>query len=409
MSGTSRPRGGRGPRGGHEGDRASAVVVGGGVIGLAVAWRASQAGVAVTVLDPAPGRGASYAAAGMLTPATEVTFGEERMFAVNRASADRYPAFVAELAELTGQDPGYRRCGTLSVALDDDDRVALRQVQPLQDALGFAAEWLTGRECRRLEPMLTPALRGGLLCPDDHQVDNRRLAAALLAAAERSGVRLRREPAAGLLVEADRATGVRTGSGEVVRADTVVLAAGCWSATLPGLPPEAAPPVRPVKGQILRLRVPPAYAPFVSHNLRGLIKGGGVYLVPRADGELVVGATVEEQGFDTTVTAGGVYELLRDAHELVPGLTELPLVETHAGLRPGSPDNAAMIGPTALPGLVLATGHHRNGILLTPVTADGVAELLATGTLPQLLAPCLPGRFAGKPVGAGASREGVPA
>jgi glycine oxidase len=387
-SGTGRTAG---PTADHERD---AVVVGGGVIGLATAWRASQRGLRVTVLDPAPGSGASYAAAGMLTPATEVTFGEEHMFAVNRASADRYPDFVAEVEEASGLDAGYRRCGTLSVALNDDDRLALRQVQPLMASLGLAADWLTGRECRRLEPMLTPALRGGLLCPDDHQVDNRKLAAALEVAAVRAGVELRREAAAELLVEADRATGVRAAGGERLHARTVVLAAGCWSPRLPGLPAGVVPPVRPVKGQILRLSVPAGYAPFVSRTLRGLIKGGGVYLVPRADGELVVGATVEEQGYDTTVTAGGVYELLRDAHELVPSVTELPLVQTHAGLRPGSPDNTPIVGPTALAGLVLATGHGRNGILLTPVTADAVADLLATGEMPALLAPCRPGRFA---------------
>ncbi|MGH3344934.1 MAG: FAD-dependent oxidoreductase, partial [Carbonactinosporaceae bacterium] len=176
----------------------------------------------------------------------------------------------------------------------------------------------------------------------------------------------------------------------------VVLAAGGWSAALPGLPPAALPPVRPVKGQILRLRVGPALAPFLTHTVRATVRGSGVYLVPRAGGELVVGSTVEEMGFDTTVTAGGVYELLRDAHEVVPAVTELALVETLAGLRPGSPDNAPIIGPGALPGLVLATGHFRNGILLTPVTADAVAELLATGQTPAVITPFGPGRFRGR-------------
>ncbi|MBH0246808.1 FAD-dependent oxidoreductase, partial [Streptomyces cavourensis] len=160
------------------------------------------------------------------------------------------------------------------------------------------------------------------------------------------------------------------------------------------LPEEVVPPVRPVKGQVLRLTVPPAYAPFLSRTVRAVVRGGHVYLVPRENGELVVGATSEEMGWDTTVTAGGVYELLRDAHELVPGITELPLTETRAGLRPASPDNAPLLGPTALPGLLLATGHHRNGVLLTPVTGDAMAEALTTGELPEVARPFAPGRFA---------------
>jgi glycine oxidase len=174
----------------------------------------------------------------------------------------------------------------------------------------------------------------------------------------------------------------------------VVLAAGCWSGSIEGLPPGVVPAVRPVKGQTVRLRIPAAYAPFLHRNVRGLVKGGHVYLVPREDGELVIGATVEEMGYDTQVTAGSVYELLRDARELVPAITELPLTETHAGLRPGTPDNAPLLGPTALPGLVLATGHYRNGVLLTPVTADAVAAYLADGALPDVAAPFTPDRFA---------------
>jgi glycine oxidase len=174
----------------------------------------------------------------------------------------------------------------------------------------------------------------------------------------------------------------------------VVLAAGSLSGRLPGIPDDALPPVRPVKGQVLRLTVPKRFAPFLSRTVRAVVRGSHVYLVPRENGELVIGATSEELGWDTTVTAGGVYELLRDAHELVPGITELPLTETRAGLRPGSPDNAPLLGPTELPGLLLATGHYRNGVLLTPVTGDAMAHALATGELPDEARPFTPKRFA---------------
>lgn len=379
------------------------VVVGGGVIGLSVAWQCAKRGLDVTVVDPAPGSGASYAAAGMLAPVTEAHYGEESLLTLNLAAARRYPSFAAELADASGMSAGYRDQGTLVVALDGGDRAVLDDLHRYQQRLGLAAQPLTGRECRRLEPMLAPTIRGGLLVESDHSVDNRRLVTALLTAAEHSGVAVRRERAVELLVEGDRAVGVRTASGARATGD-VVLAAGCWSDELGGLPADAVPPVRPVKGQILRLRSTAA-TPFLNRTVRGVVKGSGVYLVPRADGEIVVGATVEEQGYDTRVTAGGVWELLRDARELLPGITELELVETLAGLRPGTPDNAPLIGATTLPGLVLATGHYRNGILLAPVTADAVAELLTTGVLPEVAQPFSPARFAGRELVAGGVRR----
>ncbi len=376
------------------GTRAEVLVVGGGIIGLVVAWRAAQRGLGVTVLDPAPGGGAAQVAAGMLAPVTELQYGEEPLLRLGMASNERWAAFAAELTEASGGlDTGYRQCGTIAVALDADDREELRELHAFHRRLGLDSQWLTGREARRLEPMLAPGVRGGLHVTDDHQVDGRRLAAALVRACERAGAVLHRAEAAALLVEDDRATGVRLADGGTLTAERVVLAAGSRSHLLPGLPPGVLPAIRPVKGQVLRLRVPEAYRPFLSRNVRAVVRGGHLYLVPRADGELVIGATSEELGHDTTVTAGGVYELLRDAHELVPGITELPLVETGAGLRPGSPDNAPLLGPTALPGLVAATGHYRNGVLLTPVTGDLLAAYLATGDLPELARPFSPHRF----------------
>lgn len=370
------------------------LVVGGGIIGLVTAWRAAQRGFSTAVLDPEPGGGAAQVAAGMLAAVTELHYGEQTLLALNLASAHRYPDFAAELTDLTGLDLGYRRCGTLAVALDADDRAHLRELHALQQQSGLDSEWLSGRECRRLEPMLAPGVRGGLRVDGDHQVDPRRLAAALVAACERAGVVFHRTWVERLTVARDRATGVVTRADTTLAADQVVLAAGSLSGRLTGVPDDVLPPVRPVKGQVLRLTVPERHAPFLSRTVRAVVRGSHVYLVPRENGELVVGATSEELGWDTTVTAGGVYELLRDAHELVPGITELPLTETRAGLRPGSPDNAPLLGPTALPGLLLATGHYRNGVLLTPVTGDALAHALSTGELPDEARPFTPKRFA---------------
>ncbi|MFG2174575.1 glycine oxidase ThiO [Streptomyces niveus] len=373
------------------------LVVGGGIIGLVTAWRAAQRGLGVAVLDPEPGGGAARVAAGMLAAVSELDHGEQTLLGLNIASARLYPDFVAELESVTGQDTGYRACGTLAVALDSDDRAQLRELHALQRRSGLESEWLTGRECRRLEPMLAPGVRGGLRVDGDHQIDPRRLAAALVTACERAGVVFHRAWAERLRVVGDRAAGVTLAGGPEQGAELdagqVVIAGGSLSGRLAGVPDDVVAPVRPVKGQVLRLTVPRPYAPFLSRTLRAEVRGSHIYLVPRENGELVLGATSEELGWDTTVTAGGVYELLRDAHELLPGITELPLTETRAGLRPTSPDNAPLLGPTALPGLHLATGHHRNGVLLTPVTGQVMATVLTTGELPDDARPFAPGRF----------------
>jgi len=367
------------------------IVIGGGVIGLAIAWRSAVRGLSVIVFDDEPGSGASHFAAGMLAPVTEVHYGEADLLQLNRAAAHRYPSFVAELEEASRTTVGYRECGTLAIAFDTDDKAALADLQQYQASLGLTSKPLTARECRALEPYLAPSVRGGLLVEGDHQVDNRRLVRALLAACHRAGVQFHRQRATEVVVDRDRVVGV-----DDLRAAHTVLAAGCWSGDLKGLPSSALPPVRPVKGQILRLQADPT-RPLINHNVRAIVRGRPIYLVPRTDGEIVLGATSEELGFDQTVTVGGVSELLADARELLPGITELALAESSAGLRPGSPDNAPMIGPSELPGLVIATGHYRNGILLTPVTADGVAELLAAGVMPAEFKPFDPRRFSAVP------------
>jgi glycine oxidase len=378
---------------GPSGRSADVVVVGGGVIGLAVAWCAAKASLTPVVVDPDPGSGASFAAAGMLAPVTEAHYGEEELVQLNLAGAALWPRFAAELEAEAGEPVGYLACGTLAVAADGDDWAVLRELHRFEVELGLSAELLTPRECRHLEPLLAPGIRGGLLAVGDHQVDSRAVLRALLAALERQGVEVRREAVAELVVRGGRAAGVRLAGGDEISSDAVVLSAGCWSAGIGGLPPEAAPPVRPVKGQILRL-AGPASAKVASRTVRGFVRGSPVYLVPRSDGRVVVGATAEEQGFDTTVQAGAVFGLLRDAIELIPAVGELELVEARAGLRPGSPDNAPLVGRSPLPGLAVATGHYRNGMLLAPITAMGLTSLLAGGAVPVELEPFAPTRFA---------------
>jgi glycine oxidase len=363
------------------------VVIGGGVIGLATAWRARAGGVDVELVDPAPGRGASWAAAGMLAPVTEVHYGEEALLHLNLRAAERYPSFVAELESYTSMNVGYRRTGTIMVARDTDENEELGDLWRFQQRLGLASERLRSRECRRLEPGLSPSVRGGIFVENDHQIDNRALVAALLDACERSGVRLRSDSAAEIAISRDRVTGVILESGDTLQAGAVLVAAGCRSNLIAGVPPGVIP-VRPVKGQLLHLSGPPG-TDVASHTVRGL----DVYAVPRGDGRLVVGATAEELGFDERVTAGAVYTLLRDMYELLPGITELELRETAVGLRPGSPDNEPLIGRTTIDGLLCATGHYRNGVLLTPVTADAVIETLTGGEEPEFARPFSPQRF----------------
>lgn len=368
---------------------APVVVVGGGVVGLACAWRAGAAGLDVTVVDPAPGSGASWVAAGMLAPVTEAHFGEEALLRLNLEASRRYPGFVEELESAAGGEVAYEASGTLLVARDGDELAVLDELHDFRSGLGLPARRLRARECRSTEPALAPGVRGGLLVEGDHRVDPRALTSALVAACGRAGVALVRRRVSSLRISGGAVCGVGLEGGGEIAASAVVLCAGCWSASIDGLP-NGALPVRPVKGQLLHLR-DPARRPVCAHTLRST----GAYLVPRRDGRVVVGGTVEEKGFDTSVTAGAVLELLEEAAELVPAVRELDLVEALAGLRPGTPDNAPMIGATSVPGLVAATGHYRNGVLLAPVTADHVARLLVTGEGEPGMEPFSPRRFEG--------------
>ncbi len=350
-----------------------AVIVGGGVIGLSCAWRIAQRGARVVLIDRAdPPAGATWVAAGMLAPVGELAFGEPELLKMTLAAAQLYPDFVAELESASGVSTDYRRDGALHVALDRDEAAELRRVHELQRSLGLGAEWLPPRRCRELEPGLTPSFNGGVHASSEASVDPRALSEALLSCLESEDVVLLPETEVeAALLDGDRIAGVRTESGRELPAAAVILATGAWSAQARWLPDSARPPVRPVKGQILELRARDGAAP-----CRRIVASERVYLVPRPDGRLIVGATVEEQGFDTAVTAGGVHELLREAYRLLPEVAEMELVEATAGLRPGTPDNLPLIGASGVEGLLWATGHYRNGILLAPLTANMLVEEL---------------------------------
>ena len=369
------------------------VIVGGGLVGLSSAWRAAQAGMQVAVVDPAPGSGASGVAAGMLAPVTEVHYGEEALLRLNIAGARRWPGFAAELESASGSMVGYQQDGTLLVGFDADDHRVLDDLHRFQQELGLDVERLRSRACRAQEPMLSPRVRGGLLAREDHQVDPRRVTAALVSACRGAGVRLVADEVVAVEKDDDRVGGVRLRDGGHLPARQVVLAAGAASSRVPGLGAELRPPVRPVKGQILRLRSRDG-AQHLSMAVRGVVQGRSIYLVPRRDGEVVVGATQEELGDDVAVTAGGVRELLDSAAAIVPGIDEFLLVETAAGSRPGTPDNRPLVGPSTLPGLLIATGHHRNGVLLTPITSEAVVAFLLHRPPPDEMAvadPLRPG------------------
>ncbi len=373
-------------------------ILGGGVIGLSIAWRAAQRGMSVAVLErEMVGAGASRVAAGMLAPASEAEFGEAaaRLLDLGLRSAAAWPAFAEELSAASGTEIAINRAGTLMLAHDDDEARELTRQIELRESLGLPARRLRPSQARELEPALAPGVRLAMHIPEEGSVDPRPVIAALRVACERADVTIREhvgacevalsdggaiparptgspEPNPGL---ADaRASGVRLADGELVSASTVIVAAGAWSGQIGGVPPQSRPPVRPVKGQILRLRDPagPGLA-------TAALRYAGGYIVPRGDGRYVLGATVEEKGFDASPTAGGIHELLEAAREILPGITELQIEEIAVGFRPGTPDNTPIVGPSEIAGLIWATGHHRGGILLAPLTAELALEPLASG------------------------------
>jgi glycine oxidase len=371
---------------------ADVVIAGGGVIGTAIAWRAARAGLTVILVDPDDdAEKASLVAAGMLGPVSESVFGEQDLLNLNLLAIGRFPGFTEELEQATGHVIGLRTEGTLAVAYDSDDLAALKRLTAFRHSIGLQAQELDGRQCRKLEPFLAPGTRGGVLATGDLSVDNRRYLAALREAAARAGVRT----ITGIVTEVAAQDGrvrVITDATPDLSAPQAVVAAGWATGKISGVPDPVRKAVRPVKGQILRLRHPRGMPPIATHTIRATVQGRDVYIVPRADGEVVIGATQEERD-DTAATAGAVHDLLRDAMTALPAISELILAEVSVGLRPGSQDNGPIVGPTDTAGLIVATGHFRNGILLSAATADAVTALLTNRQPGAQWLPFTPGRL----------------
>jgi glycine oxidase len=397
---------------------ADVAVIGGGVVGHGIAWEARRSGRSVVLIDEAPGSGASWAAAGMLAPVSELHYQEEGLLELMLESSARWPEFAAALT--AGEDAGYLTTPTLAVGADPADRRALMDLRDVQRTHGLDVEPLTIREARSREPLISPAISCALDIPADHQVDPRRLVRAIAAGLAGHGQEIAaaggyavREHAAGLLWDGGRVCGVRLAGGGSVRAAETVVANGLAAAQLKNLPEALHLPLRPVYGDILRLRVPAHLQPLLTATVRGMVRGVPVYIVPRQDGTVVIGATQREDGVPGT-SAGGVYQLLRDAQVLLPAVAELELLEATARARPGTPDNAPLLGRvpargqgpgTDVAGLIIATGFFRHGVLLTPAAAVICRQLMDGITDPRWAA-FRPGRFSAglaDPVGAAAA------
>jgi glycine oxidase len=404
---------------------ADVAVIGGGVIGHGIAWEARRSGRSVVLIDDAPGSGASWAAAGMLAPVSELHYQEEDLLDVMLESSSRWPAFAADLARAGAADTGYITTPTLAIGADAADRRALMDLRSVQQANGLLVEPLPLREARAREPLLSPAISCALDIPADHQVDPRKLVASLrqvlavhkpgagtAVAGARDGFAVD-HLATGLRWEGGRVNGVTLANGGTVIAGETIVANGVQAASLAGLPDGLHLPLRPVYGDILRLAVPRHLRPLVTSTVRGLVHGVPVYIVPRQDGTVVIGATQREDalsaagdgtGAGSAVSAGGVYQLLRDAQALLPAVAELELLESTARARPATPDNAPLLGrvPASaagtghIPGLIIATGFFRHGVLLTPGAAAICRDLL-DGRHEARWDALSPGRFSGLP------------
>lgn len=365
------------------------IVVGAGIIGLSTAWRLRCRGVVVTIVDPAPAMGASHAAAGMLAPAAEVVWGQSPLYSLMRASADLYPDFAAELAAASGHELGYSSAETFVCAGDRADLASLRELVDLQRSAGFDVSLIPGSRARDLEPSLAPGVCGAVMIPGDHSIDPRRVTGALLAVLREDIVRARVNA---LISEADQTVGAELEDGTRLKADQVVVAAGSSCNDISGVPPL---PLRQVWGEVIRLRAPQALTPLLTRTIRGLVNSRPVYVVPRPDGELVLGATSRENGRSGT-NAGGVHQLLRDAERLVPAILEAEITDITTRARPGSPDDVPIIGRID-PGCVISTGFFRHGILLAPLgaglTADLVCGSVSQSRPPGTLSAVGPERF----------------
>jgi glycine oxidase len=341
------------------------VIAGGGLIGASVAFELAQAGLKVGVFDRGePGREASWASAGILSPAPESP-AMISMVPLAKASMDLYPALVANVEEISGEKVGFRPKGTIDVFFSKDAISDLSTLIALHHGMGLKAEPLRPEDARDLEPSISPELEAAALRPDEASIDNRAFTHAMLSAGKKSGVEIFADAGVtGIVKDGGRCTGLKLGN-ETVSAKWTVIAAGCFSAEIEGVKEFA--PVRPAKGQMVSLRAD-------GLKIERVIWGERVYIVPRNDGRILVGATVEYVGFDKQITAGGIGKILSAAIEIVPDLANARIEETWAGLRPDSPDHLPILGPTDVEGLLIATGHFRSGILLTPITARVVRQ-----------------------------------
>jgi len=362
------------------------IIVGGGVIGLAIARALGLRGVTkVTLIERGqPGAEASWAAGGILAPQVEADHPDD-FFRLAAASRDLYPAFAASLKSESGVDVELDQTGTIYAGFTDEDEKELRARYEWQSSEGLSVEWLTAEEAHQLEPHVSPRVQCGLRFPNDYQIENRRLVEALLIANDKLGMRLLKDTVVGeLKIEGGRITGVETSSG-FAAAPAVVLAAGAWASLIKSNGAQIQ--IEPVRGQMLCFESRPQIARHVIYSSRG-------YLVPRRDGRLLAGSTTEQAGFDKRVTGEGERAIRSMANEIAPATEHLPLIGSWAGFRPRAADDLPVLGPDPeIDGLFYATGHYRNGILLTPITADSIAAAIVDGVAPPMLAVFSPDRF----------------
>jgi glycine oxidase len=345
------------------------VVAGGGLIGASIAFELAQAGLHVGVFDARePGREASWASAGIISPAPEGP-GMIPLVALSKASAAMYPKFIEAVQEASGQKVEYRPNGAMEVFWEGDVREEISTLLAVYHGVGLRAEALTAERAKELEPGLTDQVQGGVLRPDESSTDNRMLTQATLEAAKRTGVDIfAGNGATGIWKEGGCCKGLQLRSGQA-EAKWTIVAAGCFSAKIQGAAAYA--PVLPAKGQMAVLR-------YEAVKIQHVLWSENIYLVPRNDGRILAGSTVERTGFDHDVTAGGMKKIMNGAIELVPALAKARIEETWAGLRPDSPDHLPILGPTDVEGLLMATGHFRSGILLAPLTAQLMREWVTT-------------------------------
>lgn len=359
------------------------VIIGGGIFGLAIGWYLARVGCPVTLFEQGQvGRGATWAAAGMLMPWKISPSFNHDLFLLQQASHQLWPAFAQELKAASNVAIHYQTDGRYFVALDEKAVKRLRKQYTIHKQLDFPLRWLTGEAVRQREPYLSPKIQAAIFSSLSHRVDNRRLIKALREAFLNAGGKLREQTrVTAILTDRQQVRGLQLGE-EMVGTDTVILAAGAWSGQIKGLPQRLQETIQPLKGQTLTLQMS-VTAPLIRHPLIG-----PVYIVPRRDGRLIVGTTVEEEaGFNTSSTVGGVLQILTKAQQILPAIKELPIVEMGAGLRPTGPERLPVLGTTEIRGLVIASGGHSYGILLSPIVAQAINELVLRGRVIDIIKP----------------------